>query len=124
MIPPLIKDPPETSLPNPDQNRDWYGELWLQYPDGHALCPTNFSSFFIAKCRLLVILNRITFKFFKGEAKHAHPSSTTIVKFITELRKWYSSLPHSLGPTEVVFPSQLKLQYVQPDSESPYPPII
>lgn len=119
MIPPLIKDPPKTSLPNPDQNRDWYGELWLQYPDGHTPCPSNFSSLFVAKSRLINIVNRITFKFFKKEAKNASPTPAAIVKFITELQKWYSSLPRCLSPTKIVFPSQLELQYVQPDYESP-----
>jgi hypothetical protein len=110
MIPPLMKDPPETSLPNADQNCDWYGELWLQYPDGHALCPTNFGSLFKAKSSLIEILNRISFKFFKKGDKHANPTSATIVRFVMELQKWYSSLPRCLGPTEIVFPSELKLQ--------------
>ena len=113
MIPPVIKSPPKSPLPNPDQDSDWYPELWLQYPDGPALVPIKFSHLFVAKSRLVDILNRLTCKFFKKEAKNANPKPATVVNFITELQKWYSSLPRCLGPSEVVFPSQLNLQYVQ-----------
>jgi hypothetical protein len=110
MIPPLIRFPPETALPHPDQDSDRYPELWLQYPDGQALVPTQFGHFFAAKNRLMTIINRISFKFFKKDSSNSNPKSSTVVRFITELQKWYSVLPHCLGASEVVFPSQLKLQ--------------
>lgn len=112
MIPPLIKSPPNTSLPDADEHREWYPELWLQYPDGRTPCPTKFSHLFVAKSRLIDILNRIAFNFFKKKGEYLSPEPMTIVNSVADLQKWYSDLPRCLGPTEVVFPSQLKLQYV------------
>jgi hypothetical protein len=109
----MIKSPPTTSLPNPYENPDWYPELWLQYPDSHTPCPTKFSYFFIAKSGFIEIVNRITCNFFENDAKNPSPTPIAVVNFVTELQKWYFALPRCLGPTEVVFPSQLKLQYVQ-----------
>ena len=111
LIAPLVTDPPSAPLPDPEQDTQWYGETWIQYPLSHTLCSANDGSLFKAKMEFAIILSALATGQLdsSGNASPQRLSETTNV-FMTKLNAWYASLPACLTPAEIVFPSQLKLQ--------------
>ncbi|KAF2096473.1 nitrate assimilation regulatory protein nirA [Rhizodiscina lignyota] len=109
-LPPLIKDPPKAALPDPDLDPGWYGEFWVQYPLNETPCPMHYGHFFKAKQEIVTICHSIaTVMFDKDTGQAAQSSPQLIGNFALELRGWFASLPASLTPTNIVFPSHLKL---------------
>lgn len=96
--------------PNPDICPGWYGEIWVQYPQGAHMHPTEYGQIFRAKCELSTIISSI--------CAHAYGSSYQTAGYryqkgrehMDALMSWYASLPESLSPKHIVYPAQLKLQ--------------
>lgn len=113
MVPTLVKGPPNIALPDPDQDPEWYGEFWIQYPLNESRQRMDFGHLFKAKIEIMLIIQRISAVVIdKGNGAEAmtRPPYELISGFVNELISWYSSLPSCLSPTKIVFPSQLKLQ--------------
>ena len=108
---PLIKEPPDVDLPDPEQYSGWYGETWIKYPLNQTLCPVQFGQLFKAKAEFCVILNRLGSNLFKDDKISATGLSTKeTTDFANEFSTWYAALPSPLTPENIVFPAQLKLQ--------------
>jgi hypothetical protein len=57
---PQLKGLPATPLPDPDENPEWYGEIWLQLPSSPgSRISTNHGHVFKAIVRLRQIANDI-----------------------------------------------------------------
>ncbi|KAL0931448.1 C6 transcription factor [Colletotrichum truncatum] len=108
LVAPLIKEPPQTPLPDPDQYPEWYGETFLRYPLSRTLVPMHFGHLANSKFRLAVIINSLVGHLFSPTGS-TPPASQTISEYLPKLTSWFTSLPKCLGPSEIVFPVQLKL---------------
>jgi hypothetical protein len=117
MTTPLLQTPPKSLVPDPERDPDWFGEIWLKYPSGSALVPLQCGVTFKAKMDFSVILNESMFEIDKDSNQDflARNGATRIIAVTKKLDHWYRNLPESLSPTKIVFPSQLKLQYVTPN---------
>ncbi|KAK8109399.1 C6 transcription factor, partial [Apiospora kogelbergensis] len=108
MIPPLLKQPPHDQLPDPAQDSQWYGEIWLKYPSSQVLTPAYFGYGFKAKCELRLIMN----EFCHSAYSTASGGSVTLGeadKLRSKLLKWYDGLSRPLQPETIVLPAQLQL---------------
>lgn len=110
---PWLGDPPEVSLPDPDQDPGWYGEFALVYPPGPAApAPMSWPHTFRAMCELRVIMNQVAHEAFRDH----HPQGVAglprqrALEMQARLREWYANLPGPLQPKMAVFPSHLRLQ--------------
>lgn len=107
MFTPLIKKPPNWTLPVPSQDRNWYGEIWLKYPLTDTLSPSYFGDIFHAKSQFRIIMNEFCC------TAYSEGSQVTIDKAYDlrlKLKRWYNGLPGSLQPKTIVLPSHLQLQ--------------
>jgi hypothetical protein len=114
MTTPLLQTPPKTHVPDPEHDTDWFGEIWLKYPSGSALVPLQCGAIFKAKMDFSVILNEAMLEIDKDSNNDflTQNGVTRIIAITKKLDHWHHNLPDSLSPTNIVFPSQLKLQYV------------
>jgi hypothetical protein len=65
-----------------------------------------------ARSEFAVITNSVAAARFDKDDGSGPGTPTNISGFIADLKRWYRSLPGSLLPENIVFPSRLKLQYV------------
>jgi hypothetical protein len=112
LMPPLIKDPPKISLPDPEKAPQWYGETWIQYPLSERIFSMSYGWHFKAKMELSLIMHSLSSRLFgdKVDSGLAAPLSQTVINYSAKLTAWYSSLSEGLSPTAIVYPFQLKLQ--------------
>lgn len=117
MTTPVLRTPPQSHVPDPEQDIDWFGEIWLKYPSGSALVPLQCGLTFKAKMDFSVILNEAMLDIDRDSNKDllTQNGATRIIAITRLLDHWHHNLPESLSPTNIVFPSQLKLQYVFPN---------
>lgn len=106
---PVLKRPPQTPLPDPDEDPAWYGEFFLQYPLSDTAVPMHHGHVFKAIAELRVIVNDV------ARAAYSESGPVTILGAqYLELRerfmRWYESLPVVLGPSKIVWPVQCKMQ--------------
>ncbi|KAK4177803.1 hypothetical protein QBC36DRAFT_345114 [Triangularia setosa] len=116
--PPLIRKPPDVSLPDPAANPEWYGQVWLKYPGDAKLHTTNFPYQFQAQCQVRVIMNDMWLEQFRS-SRQSSPEGGNIMlpstqieqanRFYARLKAWYDALPAPLTPSSIVFPSQILL---------------
>lgn len=121
-----LGEPPEVSLPDPDGDPGWYGELALLYPPSTAATPMHWPHTFRAMCGLRLIMNRVAHEAFRDH----HPQSVTglprrkALELQSRLHEWYDRLPEPLEPKRAVFPCHLRLQYGEllslPFTRSPF----
>ncbi|KAL7913972.1 hypothetical protein GGI35DRAFT_231253 [Trichoderma velutinum] len=106
MFTPLLKEPPNWALPDPSQDRNWYGEIWLKYPLTDTLSPSCFGDIFRAKSHFRIIMNEFCC------AAYSEGSQVTEEKayeLLLKLKHWYDSLPGPLQPKTIVLPAHLQL---------------
>ncbi|KAH6884387.1 hypothetical protein B0T10DRAFT_493135 [Thelonectria olida] len=106
MLPPLLKKPPIWPLPDPSQDAQWYGEIWVKYPLNRSLSPSYFGHIFGARSQFRVIMNEVC------EAAYSKDSEITLDKanrFRKRLEWWYNGLPGPLQPRTIVLPGHLQL---------------
>ena len=112
---PLIRDPPATPLPDPDEDPDWYGEIWLRYPLSSTLYPAHLGYTMRSISQLRVILCEIAWSgTFRDRECTRGLSYGEVMQFKKKLDSWFDCLPDPLKPNKVVFPWHLKTQYVLP----------
>lgn len=106
---PYFSQPPQVSLPDPQLEPRWYGEISMQYPHDQTVIPLEFGSQIYSEAALCKIINDI------GLLAFERPSSQPITfdEFAVlknKLDHWRVTLPETLRPELVVFPSHLMLQ--------------
>jgi len=104
---PSIILPPETALPDPQHDPDWYGEIMVKYPLNNHRFAMNYAQLFVAKCRLAIIINGITQQIFGPKTPAIN--STMLRDLISQLNSWFITLPACLKPENIVFPAQMNL---------------
>jgi hypothetical protein len=112
---PLLDTPPKQPLPDPDFDPGWYGELSVRYPYSDTRASLQHPFTFKAKVEFNVHLNGMAHLLFP---KTPHDKPLSIVQafsgFAAKLGTWYNSLPVQLSSSDIVFPSQFRIQYVIP----------
>ncbi|KAG5982343.1 hypothetical protein E4U55_002034 [Claviceps digitariae] len=106
MSPPLLKEPPEWPLPDPSDDIDWYGEIWLQYPLNSTLSPCHFAHVIRSRSCFRIIMNEFC------EAAYSDRQEISLEmanRFRARLRNWYDDLPAPLQPKTIVLPGHLQL---------------
>ncbi|KAF5599035.1 n-terminal fungal transcription regulatory domain-containing protein [Fusarium pseudoanthophilum] len=105
---PLLIKPPVESLPDPEADSQWYGEIWVKYPQNAHLTPSLFGHLFKAKSEMRNIMQRFcTMSYTRGtrvRVKEAY-------ELYTQLKEWQAALPDCLQPKGIVFPAQLQLHH-------------
>ncbi|KAM0425507.1 hypothetical protein ACHAPT_009296 [Fusarium lateritium] len=106
MLPPLLKKPPKWPLPDPSEDIQWYGEIWIKYPLNHGLSPSCFGHVFRTRCQFRIIMNEVC------DAAYSEGSKITLDQahgFRERLEDWYHNLPGPLQPRTIVLPGHLQL---------------
>ncbi|OAA66323.1 Zn(2)-C6 fungal-type DNA-binding domain protein [Cordyceps fumosorosea ARSEF 2679] len=103
---PLVKDVPKWPLPDPEEDPDWYGQLWVQYPASATRVSLCFEQVFERKTRFRIIMHEF--------CEEAYGTSLGVNSFKAEglrrkLQRWFEDLPESLDPRNIVLPSQLQI---------------
>lgn len=107
MFVPLLRTPPHWQLPDPSEEEDWYGELWVRYPLSSHLLPLHFGQVFKARCQFRVIMNAACqLAYLEGSQLNIDMASDLLL----QLKSWYNGLPEPLHPKSVVLPGHLQLQ--------------
>lgn len=109
MKPPLLKAPPKVPLPDPLEQPQWYGELWVRYPLSQSRSPTYHGLLFKAKADFWKIMNDYSLLTL---SQHRYPTKLSvhqIFAFYDRLRAWLDALPEPLTARRIVLPHQLKL---------------
>ena len=107
---PLLRDPPEMPLPDPEQGSSWYGEFYLQYPLDQAVFPAHHGHTVRSIATIRAILGDIASRAFRGGKKVHCLTWDEVMEFKAKLDKWFEELPDPLTPRKIVFPWHLKIQ--------------
>ncbi|PNP79481.1 hypothetical protein FNYG_07097 [Fusarium nygamai] len=133
---PLIRGPPATPMPDPDEEPSWYGELWLRYPPSLKLVPMHFGYVYRAQAGLRRIANMITCIRFTGQKAARSLPASDLDRLQKVLDDWYIGLPEPIKSHRAVLPSQLIMhmeycvllfkvaQMVQEEMEPPRTPTV
>ena len=115
--PPDLRDLPSDPLPDPVKYPDWYGEIWIQYPNNQHPVPVHLGCIMKTRCALYHIINEIGYHTFNEAAskkvkKEGRPpiSLTRALQFKAQLDAWMSNLPEPLTPRNMVFPTHYETQ--------------
>ncbi|PVH95428.1 putative C6 transcription factor [Periconia macrospinosa] len=103
---PLLNCPPQWDLPDPLNEPDWYGEVWVKYPLSGRLVPLSFGQVIKGRSEFRVIMNEAC------QVAYKKDSTMTLSKaneLLSRLRSWYNGLPEVLTPRFIVFPGHLQL---------------
>jgi hypothetical protein len=110
-IPSLIREPPATPPPSPDDDPQWYGELLLQYPAEKSLIPLHFPQWTKFKFDLLAILRPVTSEVLEeGEKRDPADRQVLFLGALSRLKALFAALPAPLSPSQIVFPLHMALQ--------------
>ncbi|KAG5756739.1 hypothetical protein H9Q70_000625 [Fusarium xylarioides] len=104
---PLIREPPATPMPDPDEEPLWYGELWLRYPPSLTLVPMHFGYVYRAQTELRHIANVITCIRLTGQKAARSLPASDLDRLQKVLDDWYVGLPEPIKSHRAVLPSQL-----------------
>lgn len=110
----MIETPPAAPLPDPAQNRDWYGEIWVMYPKDSSIFAVYFGYVFKSMVELHVLMAKIASQVFSIPNTVKKLPYDEGVEYESKLDSWYGRLPKIMSPRSIVFPARLKAQYVQP----------
>ncbi|KAL7952129.1 hypothetical protein V8C42DRAFT_306225 [Trichoderma barbatum] len=107
--PPMITNPPVPALPDPDSEPSWYGDFILKYPANNTFTPLYFPHFFNAISRFRIFLSAIATKLYKPDNTGRSLPAKAKSDLRAKMESWLACLPIPLHPSNIVFPSQLKL---------------
>jgi hypothetical protein len=107
---PRLKHPPPIDLPDPTNDPDFYGEVWIRYPQDKRSFPIYFGQVFKACIRLRIILNEIATALFSDDQVKKSLTTDEANGFAHQLQVWFTALPAVISPTAIVLPNQLKVQ--------------
>ncbi|KAK0730418.1 hypothetical protein B0H67DRAFT_32036 [Lasiosphaeris hirsuta] len=107
---PPMRDPPESTLPDPAEEPEWYGEGFVRYPlTPEPRLPTYHPLFFKAKTDLYLIVNEYSL-FAYGRHNPQQPlAPRRVLWFYNRLVAWFKGLPEPLSPRRIVMPHQIML---------------
>ncbi|KAK2590782.1 hypothetical protein QQS21_011536 [Conoideocrella luteorostrata] len=106
MFSPLLKEPPDWPLPNPSEDAQWYGEIWVNYPPNHSLTPSYFGQVLNARSQFRVIMNEFCQEAYAKGSEMSLPKAN---KILSRLTAWFNGLPAQLQPKTIVLPGHLQL---------------
>lgn len=111
--PPLVSSTPPSTLPNPLDHPQWYGETYVNYPGSTLSLTTHFPLLFKAKADLWTLMKDYSSFAFGRAAPQSPILASEALWFYKTLGTWLHSLPDPLSPKRIVFPHQimLHLQY-------------
>ncbi|KAJ4020477.1 hypothetical protein NW766_001964 [Fusarium irregulare] len=111
MTVPVLQTPPRNKLPDPKRDPDWFGEIWLKYPSSSVLIPIQVGLTFQTKMNFAVVLNEAMLDYHRdsNDDDLAQNGAVRIMAVVQRLESWYQSLPEPLSPSNIVFPSHLKI---------------
>jgi hypothetical protein len=107
--PPLVEQPPKVTLPDPVLDRQWYGEIWVQYPASRILVPLGLAHKLHAEAELHVIMNEIGISTFDRQSVSTW-TPARLDTIVRRLNSWMELLPEPLQPKNLVFPHHICLQ--------------
>ncbi|KAF5619448.1 nitrate assimilation regulatory nirA [Fusarium sp. NRRL 52700] len=105
---PLVKEPPQTSYPDPAECPFWYGDIWVRYPSSQQPIATKYYETFKAYLEFWTIFNDISLHLYRPDQVRSLYLGQA-VEFYTRLRSWFDGLPDDLHPGKIALPFQLKL---------------
>ena len=107
---PFIESAPQTPLPDPVVNPQWFGEVWLRYPIDQTLTPLHIGHILKSHMGMCHILNDIAVASFKNPETQGQLSVQKTLEFKRRLDTWFERLPIPLQPQRAVHPSHLRIQ--------------
>lgn len=105
---PYIETPPETPLPDPIKESQWYGEVWIQYPLSETPTPIHLGCTMKAIADIRMITNDLALQTFNNGGFPGHLLRAHVFGFKSRLDAWLSDLPDPLTPRKIVFPAHFK----------------
>jgi hypothetical protein len=111
MTVPVLQTPPRNPIPDPNRDPDWFGEIWLKYPSTSILIPIRVGITFQTKMNFAVVLNEALLDYHgqSDEDDLAQNGAARIMAVVQKLESWYQTLPETMVPSKIVFPSHLKI---------------
>jgi len=111
MVPPLMTKPPESCLPEIEDDSTFYPEVWIQYPLSEALRPMHFGPLFKAKMEFIQVVSNFSSSIFGEKGLNTTKITSDSLKgHINRLREWFQKLPEPLRADRIVYPPHLKVQ--------------
>ncbi|KAK2596784.1 hypothetical protein QQS21_006112 [Conoideocrella luteorostrata] len=110
MFSPLLEAPPGWPLPDPSEDAQWYGEIWVKYPLKHSRTPSYFGQIFKTRSQFRVIMNEFCQAAYADVAKMSLARANTLR---SRLITWFDGLPGQLQPKTTIRPAQLQLHHVR-----------
>lgn len=107
--PPIVGQPPQVALPDAKEKPQWYGEIWMQYPQNQRIYPMHLGHKIQAEAGIQAIMNSMGLLAF-GESSPKSLNSEDIVMLKQSLDNWKDALPEPLQSARLVFPSHFSLQ--------------
>lgn len=109
---PLCQHAPDSSLPDPFEHPQWYGEIRFKFPSAPTIFSTHLGQFTKAKLELWCIARDVASRIEEIKNKHTEPLANQVLAFCSKLLHWYRNLPQCMKPDRIVTPYQLQLQQV------------
>ncbi|KAJ4257973.1 hypothetical protein NW762_008110 [Fusarium torreyae] len=106
---PLIKEPPETPLPDIMADPSWFGEIWVRYPLSDTPVPTHFGHVVKATMDLRSLMHEVASALFKGKGLDENPSPETLNSFRSKLDNLFNQLPEVLSSKNLILPMHLRI---------------
>ncbi len=97
-------------MPDPNADSDWYGDIWIRYPQSQILWPMHLGHIVEAVAKFRTIMNELGFRFFSKSGAQGELTLKEAFQYKSRLDSWYEHLPDTLAPGKIVFPAQLKIQ--------------
>lgn len=104
---PRLRNSPAVPLPDPVQDPDWYGEVWVRYPLSQTLSRILIGPVIRERCRLRMIMSSAAQVYYEEKAQVTQEMAGSYAHL---LDAWYSQLPECLKPNWIVQPSHFQLQ--------------
>ncbi|CAA9956667.1 Zn-C6 fungal-type DNA-binding domain protein [Pyrenophora teres f. maculata] len=105
----FLDRPPDVALPDPGKYPQWYGEVWLRYPNSKTLASTHLGSEFGARSALRVIMMDMSIALYGPPERKGILTLDQILGFHFRLNAWFTSLSDPLTPQKIVYPTQMEL---------------
>lgn len=106
---PLCQNAPESSLPDPFEHPQWYGEIRFKFPSAPTIFSTHLSQFTWAKIKLWCIAREMASQIEELKVRHSERLANQVLAFCSKLVHWYRNLPRCMRPDRIVTPYQLQL---------------
>ncbi|KAF4434910.1 nitrate assimilation regulatory nirA [Fusarium acutatum] len=107
--PPHFRQPPQTPLPDPEKNAQWYEEVAFRYPRSRNVSSQDFANLFKARCEMVQIANQVCIRLCQAKNEGGSPPSGELLGLLDRYQDWFSKLPPCLQPSHIVYPVELQL---------------